>query len=116
MSHFAENVPESHWARPVLEILQPDDLSALCNKILGFALDSNSRQIALDIGCEDRHARPRKPFRQNLQCYGLARTSGAGNKSVPVRQSQVQILRLDALADKDLTVLQYRLVHDWLRI
>ena len=58
-------------------------------------------EIAFDIGGENRGSRARKPFRENLQGYGLAGAGGARDESVPVAERKSQILLNVAFADQN---------------
>jgi hypothetical protein len=58
-------------------------------------------EIAFDISGENCGSRARKPFRENLQGYGLAGAGGARDESVPVAERKSQILVNVAFADQN---------------
>src|SRR5262249_39062791 len=58
----------------------------------GIACRAYAGEIALHVGAEDRNACGRELFGHDLQGHGLARSGGAGDKAVPVRPRQKEVL------------------------
>ncbi len=107
----AEYVPE-HDRELVRLIGEAELLGAGDQRVLGLADLGYARQIALDVGSENRHAGARKTLRQNLQRDGLAGAGRARDQAVPVGKREAQGLRLVAAhADEDCAVL-VDLSHD----
>ena len=80
---------------------------------LGFAQLRDAGEVALDVGCEDRHAVARETFRKHLQRHGLAGAGRAGGKSVAIGQAEHEPLRLAAHADEDGALGLERLGRRW---
>jgi hypothetical protein len=97
---LAEQVPEHH-GKTVRHVFDADLLGAFDEGLLALARRRHAREVALDVGGEHRHARIGEALGQHLQRHGLARARGAGDEAVPVRQVEVENLRLRALADQD---------------
>ena len=98
MALLAEQVPE-HDREFVRLVVEAQLLGALDECILGLADRRNARQVALDVGGEDRNARAREAFGEYLQGDGLAGAGRAGHQAVAVAIAQRQVLGLAALAD-----------------
>ena len=86
MTLLAEHIPEHGRAAgepgsPDAEQLQPlVELGARRSRL------ADARQVALDVGHEDRDADGAETLGQHLQRHGLAGAGGAGDEAVPVRQ------------------------------
>src|SRR5690606_14929281 len=95
-------VPEDGGEGLLLVIGQPDVGRALVEEVLWFALGGNAREVALDVGGKNRHARSRESFREHLQRHRLSGARGAGDQPVPVGKLEFEELRLAAFANEDL--------------
>ncbi len=104
---LAEQVPEHH-RKAVRHVIDADFLGALDEGLLAGAGGSDAREVALDVGCEDRDARVGEAFGQHLQRDRLAGARRAGDEAVPVGEPQIESFRLGAFADKDLAVFEHR--------
>ena len=84
---FAKEIPERDRERPVLQV-QPDSRRPFHERgmqlVIGRACLCQTRNVALDVGQEHRHARRRKAFGQNLQRHRLACAGGPGDQPVTV--------------------------------
>ena len=76
----------------VRRIGDPDILRPLHKVRLRVSGHRDPGEIAFDIGGDYRGPRARKPFRENLQGYGLAGAGGARDESVAVAKRKSQIL------------------------
>ena len=100
MALFAEHVPEDRGELVGL-VVDADLLRARDEEIARFAARGDAREVALDVGREDRHARAREPFGENLERDRLAGAGGARHEPVAIGHAEREIFGLLALADKD---------------
>ena len=100
MALLSEDVPEHH-GKLVRLIRQPHVACALHERFLGLARGGNSRQVALDVGGENRHAGAGEAFRQNLQRHRLAGAGRAGDQAMAIAELEIEHFILVALADDD---------------
>jgi hypothetical protein len=85
----------------VRRIGDPDILRPLHKVRLRVSGHRDPGEIAFNIRSENRGSRARKPFRENLQGYGLAGAGGACDESMPVAERKSQILVNVAFADQN---------------
>jgi hypothetical protein len=97
---LAENVPE-HGGELIGLVFHADLLGALDEGRLGVAGRRDPREVALDVGGEDRHAVAGKTLRHHLQAHGLAGTGRAGHQAVAVGELEQEAFGFPALADQD---------------
>ena len=71
------------------------------NLVAAAAGHREPRDIAFDIGHEDRHTKSREAFRHHHQRHRLAGAGGAGHQPVPIAVLRVQVNGLFALAQED---------------
>ena len=100
---LAEHVPE-HGGELVGLVGDADLLGALDEGRLGIAGRGDAREVALDVGGEDRDAVAGEALGQHLQRHGLAGAGRAGDEAVAVGELEQERLRLPALADQDRAV------------
>jgi hypothetical protein len=83
------------------EILQLQLSYAIGNLGVFLARLADAREIAFDVGGENRHADAAEAFGHDLQCDRFARAGGAGNQAVTVGHLRQQILWLIALCNQN---------------
>jgi len=84
MALLAEDVPEYHGITLEPEIAKVQALDAFLDLGVFTARKGQPREVALDVGHEDRHARGAELLGHGAQGDGLARAGGTGDESVPV--------------------------------
>jgi hypothetical protein len=99
----AEHVPE-HGREFVGLVGETEIPGARDQRLLRLADDGDARQIALDVGGEDRNAGPRQAFGENLQGDRLAGAGRTGDKAMTVGEGERQQRGCLTLADEDRAV------------
>jgi hypothetical protein len=92
MALLAEQIPADGRGGGKAIIVEADLLGARQQRIGGLAGLRDARKIALDVGCENRHAHRGEPFRQDLQRHRLAGPGGTGDQAMAIGQRQVEDL------------------------
>ncbi len=103
MALLAEQIPEQH-RKLIGLVVEAHILGALDEIRFGFAARGNPGEIALNIGGEDRNARPGKALGQHLQCHRLAGTGRAGSETMTIGERKREVLIARAFADKNFAV------------
>ena len=97
---WAPNTSQNTAGKFVGLVVEAEILGALDQRLLGLADRGNARQVALDVGGENRDAGARQAFGENLQGDGLAGAGCAGDQPVTVGKGQRQQRGFLALADE----------------
>ena len=84
---LAEDVPEHHRGRAVLEALEAQRLHAFGDLRIAAARSGHAREVSLHVGHEDRDADRAEAFRKRLQRHRLARSRRAGDEAVAVGEA-----------------------------
>ena len=79
-----EELDRGAGRRPLL----PDVSRTRCDPVADLAGHCEPRQVALDVGHEDRHAVRGELLGHQLERFGLARAGGTGDETVPVQHRQ----------------------------
>ena len=93
MALFAIHVPEHRRGLRGRVAVDPAGGRAFGELRVGIGFAAQTRQIAFDVGEEDRRAGVGEGFGEDLQRDGLARSGRAGDQPVPVGVSQRQPLQ-----------------------
>src|SRR5215813_7037728 len=101
MSLLAEHVPK--YRRELVRLkVETHFAGTFENEIQRLADFRYARQIALDIGREDGHARARKTLRDHLQGYRLTGSGRTGDQAMAIGERKREPGGFFALADEDL--------------
>ena len=101
MAGRAERVPEDHGHARVAEVGEPeagDPLGDLRGLDTG---QGEAREVALDVGEQDRDPRVRELLGEHPEGDGLARAGGAGHEAVPVQHPRQDADRTAADGDEE---------------
>ena len=101
MTRLPVEIPEDDGVRFRRVAVDADLRDALSNLSSAGAGKREPCDIAFDVGHEDGHAHPRKPFGNHHERHGLAGAGGAGDQTVTIAILRVEIDRALALAKKD---------------
>ena len=97
----AEDVPEHGWGC-LVGVVGDAEFSGSCFEFrVRFAGLGDSRQVALDVGAEDRDAGRREGFGHDLEGDGLAGAGGTSDQAVAIGGGQVQQAGGIASGDQD---------------
>ncbi|MGY3360409.1 hypothetical protein ACVWZK_007072 [Bradyrhizobium sp. GM0.4] len=103
MALLAEHVPEHR--RELVGLERQSHLGgALDDEIRGHADLGDAREVALDVGREDRNTGARKSFRHNLQRDRLAGSGCTCDEAVAIGERQRQPSLLVSFTDEDFVV------------
>ncbi len=101
MALVTEQVPEHRREGAALVAVELELLGTLLRLGIVAAHGGDARQVAFDVGHEDRHAGRREAFGDGLQAHGLAGAGGARDQAVAIAVFQEQVLVGLARADQD---------------
>ena len=98
---LAEQIPEDGGHGFEAIVVEAHLLGALEEEVLGLTRHGDAREIALDVGRENRNAGIDEAFGHDLQRHRLAGAGGAGDEAVAVGHAKEQFLALLALPNED---------------